>query len=130
FFVNDYALRAQVGGPSVMVRQLEYLFQLTARPNITIRVITATEGAASVMYTGFRLMTLDHVLPVGYADLNIGGMFVEGPAQTAALQRILDHLAEHALDEGQSKYCLAESARRMALIEGRPYEAGQDQEEQ
>jgi hypothetical protein len=43
--IDEAALRRIIGGPAVMVAQLDHLFQMTTRPNVTIQVIPFDFGA-------------------------------------------------------------------------------------
>ncbi|MGH3906284.1 MAG: Scr1 family TA system antitoxin-like transcriptional regulator [Pseudonocardiaceae bacterium] len=44
FFIHEFVLRLPVGGPAVLVEQLQHLLRKSTRPYLTLRVVPAARG--------------------------------------------------------------------------------------
>ncbi|MDV6014405.1 helix-turn-helix transcriptional regulator [Haloechinothrix sp. LS1_15] len=110
FYVHEHALRLPVGGAAVMHEQLLQLVFVTSLPHCSVRVVPNSAGAHPGLAGPFRLMEYTDHPPVVYVENEVSSLFLEQPADIATYRRILAHLAELALDEGQSRQRLAELA--------------------
>jgi hypothetical protein len=107
FFIHEFALRLPVGGPEVMSEQLHHLLRLSVRPNITLRIVPAAIGGHAGISGHFQLMEFADFRPVVYLDSETSCLFLEEHVEINAYQRILNGLADIALDEGQSRELIA-----------------------
>jgi transcriptional regulator with XRE-family HTH domain len=87
FIVNESAIRQQVGGSSVMRRQLQHLEDLSARPGVTIQVLPFSLGAHPGMLGSFILLEFpdpgdDNVL---FLESRVDVVTRDDPEQTAKL---------------------------------------------
>jgi hypothetical protein len=103
FFVSEHALRTTVGDPAVMQEQLLALTLLDTLPHLTIRVLPAlaTFGGA------FLLFEFAKHNPLVYLDAYVGGLFLEDKEYVDTYHDLIPVLADAALDEGQSRECIA-----------------------
>lgn len=107
FYLHEFALRLPVGGPAVMVEQLEHLQRMSLRPYLTLRVVPAELGAHAAMTGAFRLMEFTDFRPVVYLESEASSLFLETPVEVDAYRRILETLAKTALGEEESRKLLA-----------------------
>ncbi|MGH3813790.1 MAG: helix-turn-helix domain-containing protein [Pseudonocardiaceae bacterium] len=113
FFVHEFALRLPVGGPAVMVEQLQHLLRKATRPYLTLRVVPAALGGHAAINGSFRLMEFAEFRPVVYLESETASVFLEKPEEIAAYRRILGLLAETALGEGESAELIATLATEL-----------------
>jgi transcriptional regulator with XRE-family HTH domain len=108
----ESALRAVVGGPTVMRAQLKHLLSCAALPNITLRLIPFSAGAASISGTPFAIIDFpgaDNRSVVQQERVH-GDTLHDDPAEVRRNRRKFTDLADHALSE-------AETVRRIEEIE-------------
>ncbi len=65
-YVHEFVLRLSVGGPAVMLDQLEHLLRMSRRSYLTLRVVPAALGAHAAMTGAFTLMEFAEFRPVVY----------------------------------------------------------------
>lgn len=107
FYLHEFALRLPVGGPAVMVEQLNHLLRMSTRPYLSLRVVPAPRGGHAGIAGQFKLMEFAEFKPVTYLDSETACLFLERPEEIAAYRRILAALADTALGEGQSRKLIA-----------------------
>jgi transcriptional regulator with XRE-family HTH domain len=107
YYLHEFALRLPVGGPAVMVEQLDHLLRMSRRSCLTLRVVPAARGGHAGIAGPFMLMEFAEFKPVAYLDSQTACLFLEQPEEIASYQRILGVLAETALSEGQSMQLIA-----------------------
>lgn len=101
--ITEGALRIQVGGPTLMRRQLDHLVELAELPNVDVRVVPAT-GAYPAMGTPFYLLSFGSGYPdIGYVDLPDRGVYLEEPDDVATYAIRFADLRAVALDPATSR---------------------------
>ncbi|MGH3928514.1 MAG: DUF5753 domain-containing protein, partial [Pseudonocardiaceae bacterium] len=113
-YVHEFALRLPVGGPAVMVEQLDHLLRMSTRSYLTLRVMPAMRGGHAGIAGAFKLMEFARFKPVVYLDSETACLFLKRPEEIAAYQRILGALAETALGERESRELIAALTTRLA----------------
>lgn len=121
FYLHEFAFRLPIGGREVMSDQLHHLLRMAVRPTITLRVITAAQGAHAAINGSFELMEFDKIKPVAYLESETSSVFLERPIEIRAYQSILSSLDVSALPEGQSREFIANLAVEL-------YSDGEDQD--
>lgn len=114
FYLHEFVLRLPVGGPAVMVEQLQQLQRLSRRPYLTLRVVPASLGAHAATAGSFILMEFAEFKPVVYLESETSSLFLEKPVEIAAYQDILESLAQTALGEGESRKLIATLATELS----------------
>ncbi|KRV46661.1 DNA-binding protein [Wenjunlia vitaminophila] len=111
----ESALRALVGGLQVMRNQLEYLLSLAASPNVTLRVIPYSAGAASTSGSPFTIV--DFPGPENNSVVSqekvTGEVLSDAPAEVRQARRKFADLAEHALSPQESVRRIEEIKREL-----------------
>ncbi|MCA1655232.1 MAG: helix-turn-helix domain-containing protein [Pseudonocardiaceae bacterium] len=105
FFVHEHALRRQVGTKAVTHEQLMQAVLLAALPQVTLRVVPAT--AAGPFGAPFQVLSFEQHQPLVYLDNQACGLFLEDKEFVATYRRLVPHIEEVALDEGQSREFVA-----------------------
>ncbi len=113
FFIHEFALRLPVGGPAVMVEQLQHLLRKAARPYLTLRVVPAALGGYAAATGSFTLMEFAEFRPVAYLESETTSLFLEMTEEIAAYRRILGLLAGTALGERESTELIATLASEL-----------------
>ncbi|HSL09601.1 MAG TPA: helix-turn-helix transcriptional regulator [Pseudonocardiaceae bacterium] len=107
FFIHEFVLRLPVGGPAVMLEQLQHLLRKATRPYLTLQVVPAALGGHAAAAGSFTLLEFAEFRPVAYLESETASLFLEGSEEIAAYRRILALLAETALGERQSTELIA-----------------------
>lgn len=114
--LSEAALRRQVGGREVMLRQLSHLIEMTELPNITIQVLPLKVGYHPAMAGSFSLLRFPHTPAMDsvFIDLKGGVLYIEKPSDVASYVDDFSRLAsDFALQESQTKELLREESERM-----------------
>jgi transcriptional regulator with XRE-family HTH domain len=114
FYLHEFVLRLPVGGPAVMVDQLDLLERMSRRPYLTLRVVPAALGAHAATAGSFILMEFAEFKPVAYLESETSSLFLEKPVEIAAYQDILAALAQTALGERESRELIATLATELS----------------
>ncbi|HEY6423390.1 MAG TPA: helix-turn-helix transcriptional regulator [Pseudonocardiaceae bacterium] len=114
FYLHEFVLRLPVGGPAVMIDQLQLLERMSRRPYLTLRVVPAALGAHAATAGEFILMEFAEFKPVVYLESETSSLFLEKPVEIAAYQDILESLAQTALGEGESRELIATRATELS----------------
>ncbi|MFI7277801.1 helix-turn-helix domain-containing protein [Streptomyces sp. NPDC049879] len=95
----ESAVRAVVGGPTVMRQQLQHVAAMARRPNVTLRVIPHTAGAPSITSASFTIIDFpgSENRSVVSQERLAGDVLHDEPAEVRQARRRFNDLAEHAL---------------------------------
>ncbi|MFD5790728.1 DUF5753 domain-containing protein [Streptomyces sp. NPDC127037] len=111
FIVAEEVLHRPVGGPAVLLEQLEHLLTLTSlRPSVTLQVLPADSGGhpgLSGAFTAYRIGPQRVV----FTEQLTGSMITTRPEDIAAYSAAYDHLQASALPPAASLE-LIDTARR------------------
>ncbi|TQF04479.1 helix-turn-helix domain-containing protein [Kitasatospora acidiphila] len=97
--LNEGCLRRVVGGPAVMVRQLDALEQASASPRITIQVAPFALGEHRPFVLPISLLSLPDRSLIGYTESEGQATLVRDAATLATWDRAYHHLQVGALSE-------------------------------
>lgn len=103
FFVQEDALRLNIGGAAVMHEQLLTLVLMSGLPSVVIRIVPSS----AVFGGAFRLFRFADHQPLVYVDAYIGGFFLEDQTFVGNYRELVPAISDVALDEGQSREYLA-----------------------
>ncbi|MFJ2775722.1 helix-turn-helix domain-containing protein [Kitasatospora sp. NPDC087315] len=101
---SEAAIRPQVGGPEVMRDQLARIIKMAAMPNVRLRVLPFSAGAAAATQLFLNIMDFPNPKDPGVAaiDTGTGVVFAEDPKEVRARRRMFDYLVRNALDPDDS----------------------------
>jgi transcriptional regulator with XRE-family HTH domain len=105
--LDEAVLHREVGGAAVMRAQLNWLFEMSKRPNITTRVIPYSAGAHPAMDSTFNILEFSgSVSSVVYVEGLVGWIYVERPQDVNRYQQVFEHLRTVALTPQESSSLL------------------------
>jgi transcriptional regulator with XRE-family HTH domain len=95
--IHEVALRMQIGGPGVMLRQLLHLQGIADRSNVVIRVLPISAGANVGLLGAFMILELAGEPDLVHVENQITGMFLEEDADLAGYRLALHNVVGLAL---------------------------------
>lgn len=112
--IGEWAIREPIGGPDVMIEQLNRLAELSARPNIEIRVLPHGASAGHAAHAGpFVLFEFPKAAPIVHLEHFGSAAFVYAAKEVAAYKRAGESLRHAAMSESESRALIAEVATEM-----------------
>ena len=107
--ISEAVLLRRVGGPALMVEQLQHLLKVAELPNVSIRVLPLTAGAHYGALAGsFTMLDFPLTLrtvpdpPVIYSESMTGALYLDRPEELAAYEQTWSSLDILALNDQQS----------------------------
>jgi transcriptional regulator with XRE-family HTH domain len=107
--IDESVIRRSVGGPPVMIEQLDHLLEMAAHDNVTIQVVPFSAGSYGTMSGSFMIIgyaTDDP--PAVYLEHAASGVWVENDADVARFGAMFDEIASLALNSEDSTALIAE----------------------
>jgi transcriptional regulator with XRE-family HTH domain len=104
-----------VGGPAVMIRQIDHLVMVSDLPNITLQVLPFAIGAHAGMDGSFAILGYEEPADpdVVFAENAAGGLFLEKDEELRRYTFIFDHLRASALPPDESVAFLAARVKEL-----------------
>jgi transcriptional regulator with XRE-family HTH domain len=111
--LEETVLRRPIGGPDVMRRQVEYLIDCAARPNITLQVLPFSAGWHPAMYGMFWIYRFpDDAIPdVVYSEGLTSATYLNKPEETSMYTEALDRMSAIAATPDQTITILREALK-------------------
>jgi hypothetical protein len=109
--IDASALRRTVADVKVMAGQLEHLYKLTQRPNLTIQIISDDEGVTCAYGRGFSILTAGGNGSVAYLDEIMGARYIREREGVDRFALIFDHLRSNAITDSKSAKIIREMSR-------------------
>ncbi|MET8760272.1 helix-turn-helix transcriptional regulator [Lentzea sp. NPDC004782] len=103
FHVHEQALRLPVGGPSVMLAQLNHIMVMSVRRYISFRIVPIAIGAHAGLSGSFLQLSYEKFEPVIYIESQNSCLFLEDKGSLATYAEVLKRLDDEALDAEQSR---------------------------
>lgn len=106
--VDEAALRRPLGGRAVMRRQVEYLCEVTDRPNITLQIMPFDAGGHAAAGGPFSILRFsEQSLPdVVYLEQLTSSLYLDKSADVERYQRVMDRLAIEAKPASETRRIL------------------------
>jgi transcriptional regulator with XRE-family HTH domain len=116
--LRESILRCPVGGPSIMAGQLARLTEVSALPNVSLRVVPFKAGLHPGMLSGsFEVLRFplngngeDSEPPTVFSDLFTGAIYLDKPDEVERYDRAFADIWEASLDENESRELLRSAA--------------------
>jgi hypothetical protein len=106
--LDEAVLHRVVGGPAVMVAQLERMIEATRIHSVTIQVIPYKAGAHPAMDSTFTILDFTDPVPsVVYVEGLVGYIYLERPQDLARYEHVFDRLKGLALSPQDSAELMA-----------------------
>jgi transcriptional regulator with XRE-family HTH domain len=119
--LNEGILRRPVGGPAVMVGQLNQLAETAELPNVSLRVVPFGAGMHQGLLTGpFVVLRFplnadgrDSEPPTLYADSITGALYLDKPHEIERYDSAFESIWNTSLDETRSRQLIHQAAREL-----------------
>lgn len=110
---DESVLRHQVGGRLVMREQLHQLIEMSAVPNLTLRIVPFERGAYTGMVSGFVLISYGRSRQPDVVCLEnlTSSLYVEDPERTDRYRLAFARMGEVALAPDASRTFIADVAK-------------------
>lgn len=106
--VDEAVLHRAVGGPRVMAQQIQHVIDVSARENVSVRVLPYDAGAHPALDSTFTLLEFAARPSVVYVEGLAGQIYLERLRDVERYEHIYRVLAGSALTESQSAELLAD----------------------
>lgn len=103
FFIHEFALHLRVGGAEVYAAQLLHLMFMANRPNITIRIVPAAQGAHAGLAGPFTHLTFAKYESLVWVETENSSLLAEAKDAIDGYETVVRALDEQSLDEAESK---------------------------
>jgi transcriptional regulator with XRE-family HTH domain len=102
--ISESVLHKAVGGPKVMVEQLDHLLALTEQPNIDVQLVPA-DGRDACTISGFELLTKQQeVEPFMVCTFDVvGARYMADTYHVDRFSTMFDHVSNTALEPAASR---------------------------
>jgi transcriptional regulator with XRE-family HTH domain len=100
--IDEAALHRVVGGPSVMVAQIDQVIEACKHPNITVQVLPFAAGAHPALDSTFILLEFEGLPGVVYVEGLVGHLYLERSHDVALYEQVFERLREISLSEQRS----------------------------
>ncbi|MFC9954020.1 helix-turn-helix domain-containing protein [Streptomyces prasinus] len=107
--VHETVLRAPVGGPAVMARQLDHIAALMRQRTVLLQMLPFSAGAHPAMGKMMWLMEFEEAPPTVYTEGMLSGSLLDEPALVKRIRASYDHIRAAALSP-EASLPLIESA--------------------
>jgi hypothetical protein len=108
--LDEAVIRRAVGGPDIMIAQLDRLLERGRQPHITVQVLPFTAGALSAALNSFIIYGgPDPSLDVTYVENLAGSLFLEEPEDRDEYATAMAFLGQQALDPTASADLIADA---------------------
>jgi transcriptional regulator with XRE-family HTH domain len=130
FFIQERALRLEVGNYQILAEQLLAMLFFADQWNITIRIVPTAARDRALFGGPFRLLQFAKYDTLAYLDGPVGGLFLEDTEYVSAYRSLNRQLVTLALGAGESRMLLATLADEYDRAEGSWDDAWQVAKEQ
>lgn len=111
--IEEHILDRLVGGPGVMVEQLQHLRGLMDRANVDLHVMPTHTAVHPGLDGDFTILNFDAALSLGYIEYQTGALYVQDQDQVATYKMIADRLRDAALSTSESADIIAARIARL-----------------
>ncbi|MCI2421604.1 helix-turn-helix domain-containing protein [Saccharopolyspora sp. K220] len=113
--IDESVIHRVVGGPDVMIEQLQHLITSAARENVTVQIMPFGLGAYGTMSGGFTIIGYADPddLPAVYLEYAAGGAWVENVNDVQHFSGMFDEIAASALTLGESTDLIRSQAKAL-----------------
>jgi transcriptional regulator with XRE-family HTH domain len=109
--MDECVLRRPVGGPGVMLGQLEHLVNMAARSNVIVRVVRTAVGAHDGVNGSFVIAEFADAASVVYLETALTGIIVERQDEVTAIKVSYEGLKAEALPRAATTELIKEVAK-------------------
>ncbi|WP_242909662.1 helix-turn-helix domain-containing protein [Actinomadura terrae] len=113
FTMDETVLHRTVGNSQIMRRQLEFLLEISERPNVSIDIIPQSVGYYPGIGGEFYALGLEDGSSIAYTESSGEGLLIQDPVRVARHVLRYDSLRGHALPVSQSRELIRRVIERL-----------------
>jgi Domain of unknown function (DUF5753) len=102
FFIHEFALLLQVGGPKVHAEQMQYLMLMANLSHVTIRVVPAARGAHAGLAGPFTHLTFEKYESLVWVETENSTLIAEAKDSIKGYEKVTQALERTSLSEAES----------------------------
>ncbi|PKW13738.1 helix-turn-helix domain-containing protein [Saccharopolyspora spinosa] len=111
--IGEAALRQVLGGPQVMLSQLDHLLQMAELANVEVYVVPFGSGWHPALEGLFILIESNHAPPVVQLETRRSGLFLHEPSDVEIYRDAAEGVFNAALDPAESRKHIAKICKEM-----------------
>jgi len=114
--IHQTALRQNIGGPDVMIEQLDYLLKMMRRPNIDVRLVPDGVGWHEGLEGSFTIITPRadaDLYPVVFLEYRRSGLILHADLDVAAYRDAVDSVQRLAMTSAATEEVIARTVNEM-----------------
>lgn len=100
--MSESVLRANVGGPEIMSRQMAFLAECAEFKNVILHIVPMKSRICARFRTSFMIAALDNGREIAYTDAAIRGSVIEDPEDVVTLRDRFNEIRAEALRKSES----------------------------
>ena len=97
--VEEAVLHRVVGGPEIMVPQLQHLLALAERDNVTLQIMPTAAAVHDGLDGPFKLLDFAEARSIGYIEYRGGAVYVQDRDEVEVYNLVAERLCERALSD-------------------------------
>jgi transcriptional regulator with XRE-family HTH domain len=111
--LDEAVLHREIGGPSVMRAQLQFVIDRMQLANVTVQVIPNRAGAHPALGSTFNIVEFDGRLPdIVYSETLAGFFFIEKREEVERFTSVFERLSNIALSSAESAEMMLEVSKK------------------
>jgi transcriptional regulator with XRE-family HTH domain len=111
-FIGESVLHQVIGSPQTMLEQLDFLVEMSERPNVDLRVIPMNSDWHPGMDGPFSLAEFAEEDPVVHLENRISGLFLQEPAEVKVYQEAVDKVRDAAMSPDATSGLIANAIKK------------------
>jgi transcriptional regulator with XRE-family HTH domain len=112
-YVEEQVLSRPIGGASALVKQLDYLLEMSKLRNVTVRVVSRKVAYHPALQRPFSLLSFEDEWRVAYAEDFQSAHYYDTPAALERAARLMGSLHHVALDQARSRRRISEIRKEL-----------------
>ncbi|MGF6884928.1 transcriptional regulator with XRE-family HTH domain [Nocardia sp. GAS34] len=115
--IEEVVLDRPIGGPAVMIEQLEHLLAMMTLDNVDIRVIPTQVGAHEGLPGSFTLLNFTEARGIAYIEHHTGALYLQERADVDLYTLAADRLMTKALSTDDTAHAISSRVSKIKKLE-------------
>ncbi|GAB2724274.1 helix-turn-helix domain-containing protein [Nocardia thraciensis] len=113
--IDEAVLHRPIGGKDVLRAQIEHLIEMSARPNVTIQVLTYSAGGHAAAGSSFTMLRFaEQELPdIVYMEQLTSALYLDRQQDLELYRQVMDRLSVQAEAPGRSRTALKDAVAEL-----------------
>jgi transcriptional regulator with XRE-family HTH domain len=115
--IEEVVLDRPIGGPAVMIEQLEHLLEMMALDNVDIRVIPTDVGSHEALPGSFILLNFTEARGIAYVEHHTGALYLQERSDIDLYSLTADRLMNRALSAEDTASAISSRISKIKKLE-------------